>query len=53
MTVDRVYRESERTGKGEKMKRVRCRPALASPPGLGLLLCVFEPSAGFEPVSSP
>ena len=53
MTVDRVYRESERTGKGKKMKRARCRSALACPPGLGLPLCVFEPVAGFELVSSP
>ncbi len=53
MTVDRAYRESERSGEGETMTCVRCRPALASPPVLGLPLCVFEPSAGFEPVSSP
>lgn len=48
MTIGWVCCESKRTGEEEKMKRVRCRPALASPPGLGLPLCVFERSAGFE-----
>jgi len=52
MTIGWVRCESKRTAEGEEMKRVHCRPALAPLPGLGLPLCVFEPSTGFELVSS-